>query len=125
MFMTFPTIQRREHSGEPRLLHDVQAQSQVPDQVRNVHQKAGVNLRKRPGCEAGVCGVGFSSRFPCESRRPQTSSYRQLKQGKASHGLKEQTRTQEPGSEPQYSIGQRRLIGIQRGPMKEHEDDNI
>ncbi|XP_037555482.1 uncharacterized protein LOC119432387 [Dermacentor silvarum] len=88
MFMTFPTIQRREPSGEPRLLHDVQAQSQVPDQVRNGHQKAGVNLRKRPGCEAGVCGVGFPSRFPCESRRPQTSSYRQLKQGKASHGPK-------------------------------------
>ncbi|XP_049514376.1 uncharacterized protein LOC119432922 [Dermacentor silvarum] len=77
--------QRPEPSGEPRLLHDVQAQSQVPDQVRNGHRKAGVNLRKRPGCEAGVCGVGFSSRFPCESRHPQTSSYRE---GKASHGPK-------------------------------------
>ncbi|XP_049514583.1 uncharacterized protein LOC119432879 isoform X2 [Dermacentor silvarum] len=77
MFMTFPTIQRREHFGEPRLLHDVQAQGQVPDQVRNGHQQAGVNLRKRPGCEAGVL---FSSRFPCESWSHQTSAYRQLKQ---------------------------------------------
>ncbi|XP_049514582.1 uncharacterized protein LOC119432879 isoform X1 [Dermacentor silvarum] len=85
MFMTFPTIQRREHFGEPRLLHDVQAQGQVPDQVRNGHQQAGVNLRKRPGCEAGV---RFSSCFPCESRSHQTSSYCQLKQGKASHGPK-------------------------------------